>query len=152
MALLCYAGEVDEGERAIAPFRALATPLADADQAYRQMCEPAEPGPDEEVARSLFVDSFDSRVAQTIVEHLRASPAPLAVAQIRVLGGAMTRVSAHATAFHIASAGSWSPSAQLGAPRRRLIRSGSVGSLRHCARVTAVYTSASSATGRTRIH
>src|SRR5215212_8055000 len=29
MAMLVYAGEVDEGERAIAPFRALATPLAD---------------------------------------------------------------------------------------------------------------------------
>ena len=101
MALLCYAGEVDEGERAIAPFRALATPLADTvgPKPYPQMYEPAEPGPDEEVARSLFVDSFDSRVAQTIVEHLRASTAPLAVAQIRVLGGAMTRVSADATAF-----------------------------------------------------
>jgi FAD/FMN-containing dehydrogenase len=101
MALLCYAGQVDEGERAIAPFRALATPLADTvgPKPYPQMYEPAEPGPDEEVARSLFVDSFDSRVAQTIVEHLRASTAPLAVAQIRVLGGAMTRVSAHATAF-----------------------------------------------------
>ena len=69
------------------------------DEALPQMYEPAEPGPDEEVARSLFVDSFDGRVAQTIVEHLRASTAPLAVAQIRVLGGAMTRVSAHATAF-----------------------------------------------------
>jgi FAD/FMN-containing dehydrogenase len=101
MALLCYAGEVDEGERAIAPFRELATPLADTvgRKPYPQMYEPAEPGPDEEVARSLFVDSFDSRVAQTIVEHLRASTAPLAVAQIRVLGGAMARVSADATAF-----------------------------------------------------
>ena len=101
MSLLCYAGEVDEGERAIAPFRALVTPLADTvgPKPYPQMYEPAEPGPDEEVARSLFVDSFDSRVAQTIVEHLRASTAPLAVAQIRVLGGAMTRVSADATAF-----------------------------------------------------
>src|SRR5215218_916384 len=29
MALLCYAGEVDEGERVVAPFRALATPIVD---------------------------------------------------------------------------------------------------------------------------
>src|SRR5215207_2957269 len=29
MAMVVYAGEVDEGERAIAPFRALATPRAD---------------------------------------------------------------------------------------------------------------------------
>ena len=101
MALLCYAGEVDEGERAIAPFRALATPLADTvgPKPYPQMYEPAEPGPDEEVARSLFIDTVDSGVAEKIVEHLRASTAPLAVAQIRVLGGAMARVSADATAF-----------------------------------------------------
>src|SRR5215204_240094 len=101
MALLCYAGEVDEGERAIAPFRALATPLADSvgPEPYPQMYEPAEPGPDEEVARSLFIDTVDSGVAEKIVEHLQASTAPLAVAQIRVLGGAMARVSADATAF-----------------------------------------------------
>ena len=101
MALLCYAGEVDEGERAIAPFRALATPLADSvdPEPYPQMYEPAEPGPDEEVARSLFIDTVDRDVAEKIVEHLRASTAPLAVAQIRVLGGAMARVSADATAF-----------------------------------------------------
>src|SRR5215208_8524264 len=101
MAMLVYAGEVDEGERAIAPFRALATPLADTvgPKPYPQMYEPAEPGPDEEVARSLFIDTVDSGVAEKIVEHLRASTAPLAVAQIRVLGGAMARVSADATAF-----------------------------------------------------
>src|SRR5215217_2488109 len=81
MALLCYAGEVDEGESAIAPFRALATPLADSvgPEPYPQMYEPAEPGPDEEVARSLFIDTVDSGVAEKIVEHLQASTAPLAV-------------------------------------------------------------------------
>jgi FAD/FMN-containing dehydrogenase len=101
MAMMVYAGEVDEGERAIAPFRALATPLADTvgQKPYPQMYEPAEPGPDEEVARSLFIDTVDKGVAEKIVEHLRASTAPLAVAQIRVLGGAMARVSADATAF-----------------------------------------------------
>ena len=37
--------------------------------------------------------------AEAIVEQLQASSAPLAVAQLRVLGGAMARVSADATAF-----------------------------------------------------
>jgi FAD/FMN-containing dehydrogenase len=101
MAMLVYTGEVEAGERAIAPFRALATPLADTvgPKPYPQMYEPTGPGPDEEVARSLFIDSVDSRVAETIVEHLQASSAPLAVAQLRVLGGAMARVPAEATAF-----------------------------------------------------
>jgi FAD/FMN-containing dehydrogenase len=101
MAMLVYTGEVGAGERTIAPFRALATPLADTvgPKPYPQMYEPTGPGPDEEVARSLFIDSVDSRVAETIVEHLQASSAPLAVAQLRVLGGAMARVPAEATAF-----------------------------------------------------
>ena len=101
MAMMVYAGEVDEGERAVAPFRALATPLVDTvgPKRYPEMYEPMGPGPDEEVARSLFIDSFDSRVAETIVERLRASTAPLAVAQLRVLGGAMARVPVEATAF-----------------------------------------------------
>ena len=101
MAMLVYTGEVEAGERTIAPFRALATPLADTvgPKPYPQMYEPTGPGPDKEVARSLFIDSVDGRVAETIVEHLQASSAPLAVAQLRVLGGAMARVPAEATAF-----------------------------------------------------
>src|SRR5215213_10891287 len=101
MAMLVYAGEVDEGERAIAPFRALATPLADSvGPAPRpETYEPGKPRPDEEVARSLFIDTVDSGGAEKSVQHLQASTAPLAVAQIRVLGGAMARVSADATAF-----------------------------------------------------
>ena len=54
MAMLVYTGEVEAGERTIAPFRALATPLADTvgPKPYPQMYEPTGPGPDEEVARS----------------------------------------------------------------------------------------------------
>jgi FAD/FMN-containing dehydrogenase len=47
----------------------------------------------------MFIDTIDRDVSQTILEHLRASDAPMRVAQIRVLGGAMARVSAEATAF-----------------------------------------------------
>src|ERR687889_814834 len=101
MAMMVYAGEIDEGERVVAPFRGLATPLIDTvgPKTYPQMYEPMGPGPDEEVARSLFIDSFNGGAAETIVEYLRASSAPMAVAQLRVLGGAMSRVPAEATAF-----------------------------------------------------
>ncbi len=103
MALMVYAGPVSDGERAVAPFRALATPIADMlkpmpyPEIYR--LTENEAGPDQEVARSMFVDAVDQEVAGTIVEHLQASTAPLAVAQFRVLGGAMARVPADATAF-----------------------------------------------------
>jgi hypothetical protein len=52
-----------------------------------------------ESARSLFIDTVDRHTAETIVDHLQASTAQIAVAQLRLLGGAMARVPADATAF-----------------------------------------------------
>jgi FAD/FMN-containing dehydrogenase len=101
LALMVYAGDAEAGERAIAPFRSLAEPIADLvkPMRYPEMYGPDEPGPDEEVARSMFVDSVEVDVAGEIVEHLGASTAMMAVAQLRVLGGAMARVPEEATAF-----------------------------------------------------
>jgi FAD/FMN-containing dehydrogenase len=106
MVLICYAGEVGAGERALAPFRTLTEPVADM---VRQMRYPEiytlfgdlaqGPGPAQEVARSLFVDAVDSNTGKAILDHLQASTAPMAVAQLRVLGGAMARVAAEDTAF-----------------------------------------------------
>jgi hypothetical protein len=114
MTLLCYAGDAEAGERALAPFRALADPIADMVQPmpYAGLFEPADDMEVvEESARSLFMDGVDSRAATAIVEQLRATTAPMAVAQLRVLGGAMARVPAEATAFATATGGSWPGSA-----------------------------------------
>jgi hypothetical protein len=95
--MLVYAGE-----RAIAPFRSLAEPLADMVKPMRYAeIYPPEGGDRHPVAsaRAMFLDTVDLPVAETIVEHLRASTARMAAAEIRVLGGAMARVSAEATAF-----------------------------------------------------
>jgi len=102
MTLLCYAGDAEAGGRALAPFRALADPIADMVQPmpYAGLFEPADDMEVvEESARSLFMDGVDSRAATAIVEQLQATTAPMAVAQLRVLGGAMARVPAEATAF-----------------------------------------------------
>jgi FAD/FMN-containing dehydrogenase len=102
LAMLCYAGAVEAGERTLAPFRALATPLADMVKPSRY---PEMYPPEDEsyhpiaTGRTMFIDSVDRRVAETIVEHLNASNAPMRVAQLRVLGGAMARVRVDATAF-----------------------------------------------------
>ncbi|MDQ2690486.1 MAG: BBE domain-containing protein, partial [Chloroflexota bacterium] len=50
-------------------------------------------------SRTMFVDEIDLSVAETIVERLQSSTAAMSVAQLRVLGGAMARVPADATAF-----------------------------------------------------
>jgi len=100
--MICYAGPVDAGERAVAPFRALATPIMDMVKPGRY---PEMYPPDDEsyhpigTNRTMFIDSVDRRVADTIVEHLGATDAMLRVAQLRVLGGAMARVPVDATAF-----------------------------------------------------
>jgi FAD/FMN-containing dehydrogenase len=102
MALMVYAGETSSGEQVFAPFRALG-PLVDQirPMSYPEIYKYTEmdAGPTEEVARSSFVDRIDRDMAETIVKHLRASTAPVAVAQLRVLGGAMARVPAASTAF-----------------------------------------------------
>jgi hypothetical protein len=102
MALLVHAGDPDAGQRAMAPFRGLATPLADM---LRPMSYPEIYPPEEEgfhptaIGHTMFMDTVDEPVAKTILEHLQASDAPVRVAQLRVLGGAMARVPADATAF-----------------------------------------------------
>jgi FAD binding domain/Berberine and berberine like len=103
VAMLVYAGgEVETGERTIAPFRALAEPIVDM---LKPMPYPEIYPPEDDdfhptaVGRTMFIDTIGRDVSQTILEHLRASDAPMRVAQIRVLGGAMARVPAEATAF-----------------------------------------------------
>ena len=101
-AMLCYAGDARAGERAVAPFRALATPLLDMvkPSRYPDMYPPDDVSYHPIASgRNLFIDSVDGRVADTIVEHLGDSTAPMRVAQLRVLGGAMARVPVDATAF-----------------------------------------------------
>ncbi len=101
MARMVYAGDVAAGERAVAPFRALAEPVADL---LRPMKYPAV-YPDEPshrpvaVARATFAGSVGARQAETILERIGESSATLAACEIRVLGGAMARVPADATAF-----------------------------------------------------
>jgi FAD/FMN-containing dehydrogenase len=102
MALLVYAGEVEPGQRTVAPFRALATPLADLvkPMPYPGIYPPEDPTyHPAAVGHTMFVEQVDRQVAETIVGYLQASDASVRVAQLRVLGGAMARVPIEATAF-----------------------------------------------------
>lgn len=102
MTLLVYAGEVDAGERAIAPLRAIARPLADMvkPMKYPEIYQPEQEGYHPVAAnRTMFVDHIDRFAAKTILDYLQASTGSMAAAQLRVLGGAMARVPANATAF-----------------------------------------------------
>jgi hypothetical protein len=102
MALMCYSGPPEAGERALAPFRALATPIVDMVRPvrYPEMFPPEDPNyRPTAAAQTLFLDSVDGDVAELIMDRLRTSDAPVRVAQLRVLGGAIARVPADATAY-----------------------------------------------------
>jgi FAD/FMN-containing dehydrogenase len=102
LVLLVHAGPLEDGARAVAPLRALATPFAD-------LVRPlpfADMFPDEQrdvppraVVRTFFSDGLDEDDARELVDRLEGSTAQLPAAQIRVLGGAAARVPADATAF-----------------------------------------------------
>jgi FAD/FMN-containing dehydrogenase len=103
MAGIVYAGPAEEGVLALEPFRALASPLADLVEAgpYTGMFPPEEGEPfhPTSTSKNLFLDAVDMNSAEIIVRGLEESDATVRAVQLRVLGGAMSRVPEDATAF-----------------------------------------------------
>ena len=101
LALLVHSGPVDEGEQAVAPLRAL-EPVADFVRVmpYGEMFTMQAPeAPPRVATNTFFSDSFDEDDARELLARMRASKALLAAAQIRVLGGAVSRIPDDATAY-----------------------------------------------------
>jgi FAD/FMN-containing dehydrogenase len=102
LAMLAYTGNVEEGLRVVAPFRKLAEPIVDriGPMTYPEIYWPGDPNAHSAYAvRSKFIDRVDERTAQIMLDHLHASTSGMPIAEFRVLGGAMARVPAEATAF-----------------------------------------------------
>jgi FAD/FMN-containing dehydrogenase len=100
--LVCYTGELAEGGRVVAPLRQLATPISDviAPMPYPAIFALTEHGVIRGLqhhVRSLFLQTLSDEVLHALSEAFLASPET--VIQLRVLGGAMSRVAADATAF-----------------------------------------------------
>ena len=98
-----HAGPLEDGAAAMAPFRAIATPLADMvgpmpyPAMYQLTAEGAHPGPG--VVRSAFMPDLDATAIDAIVDRHSSPAGAAAMTQLRVLGGEMGRVPAGATAF-----------------------------------------------------
>jgi FAD/FMN-containing dehydrogenase len=102
LGMLAYAGEPATGERVLAPFRKLAQPIADMVRPMQlpELYPPEDPDyHPTAVARTMFVDHIDHGVAAMSLKTLAASDASMRVAQLRVLGGAASRVPVDATAY-----------------------------------------------------
>jgi FAD/FMN-containing dehydrogenase len=107
-ALMTWAGETEPGQKVLQPFRDLAklaghdAPIADMlrPMSYPEMYFPEDPDYHPlAVSYNLLLDRCDRPSAQAIMEYLEKLDAPMRVAQLRVLGGAMARVRNDATAF-----------------------------------------------------
>jgi FAD/FMN-containing dehydrogenase len=101
-AFLCYAGDPERGQQAVAPFRKLAPPIADMvrPMSYPEMYLPEEEGYHPVAsARTMFLDTVDETLAERVLDTIPSTKAMMSVAQIRVLGGAMADVPPDATAF-----------------------------------------------------
>jgi FAD/FMN-containing dehydrogenase len=101
MALMAHVGPPDQADGVIAPFRALADPLADMVRPIRYPELYEGEGPEVRYASgtNFFADSLEPAGAEAILEQLHQSTAMMKAVQLRVLGGAMARVPADATAF-----------------------------------------------------
>ena len=102
LGMIVHVGGDESGERAVAPFRELAEPLADM---LKEMPYPGIYMEEQEgfhpiaADRTMFLDRVDADVVATVLDRIASSDAMMAAAQFRVLGGAMARVPADATAF-----------------------------------------------------
>lgn len=101
MALVCYAGPADDAAAALAPIRALATPIADLLRpiSYPEMFPPEDPSyRPVAVSRTMFMDRVDVDLAARALDLLGDAEG-MRVIQLRPLGGAIARVPDDATAY-----------------------------------------------------
>jgi FAD/FMN-containing dehydrogenase len=94
-------GPIDQAEAALAPFRALGQPYVDMVRPirYPEIYEGEGPPVRYSAGTNFFADALQPMNAATILEQLPQSTAMMSAVQLRVLGGALARVSSDATAF-----------------------------------------------------
>jgi hypothetical protein len=100
----CYAGDMAEGERVLAPLRGFGKPLADQirPMPYLKIQTSADvanaPGRNY-YAKSGFLSDINPKVIDALVDGFRGSPKRATVAIVQQFGGAMGRVREDATAY-----------------------------------------------------
>jgi FAD/FMN-containing dehydrogenase len=97
----CWTGSVEDGERALAPLRSLATPIADlvSPIPYPQMFDFTEFGPHAASVRMMFANDLADASIEASLDAMERVSSPLSVIQLRGLGGQMAHVGSGETAF-----------------------------------------------------
>jgi FAD/FMN-containing dehydrogenase len=101
--LVAWVGDLEAGQRALAPIRAIARAFGDmvAPMPYPAIYSLTEEAgkPISDASRSAFLDDLDDEAIAGFIEGIETSTADMAFIQLRVLGGAMGRIAPDATAF-----------------------------------------------------
>lgn len=127
--LVCWTGQPEEGERALAPLRSLAAPVADRvglipyPEIYRFTAHQAVPHGVS--IRSTFADALSDAALDAMLHGVERASSPFSLVHLRGLGGAMARVGTDETAFAhrdrrylVAIIGVWLDAAEEAAPHR----------------------------------
>jgi FAD/FMN-containing dehydrogenase len=103
LVLVTWSGDIEAGQQALAPLRALAEPVADviAPMPYPAMYQLTADQVVAHVAsvRSMFADDLSDAAIDAMLAALAQASSPMSVVQLRGLGGAYGRVANDATAF-----------------------------------------------------
>ncbi len=102
--VVCYAGDLAEGEQIVAPLRRFGPPRADVIgplpyPALQQMFDASAPAGLRNYWKSGYLRALDDGALETIVAHATQAPSPLTQVHVHQMGGAVGRVAPDATAF-----------------------------------------------------
>jgi FAD/FMN-containing dehydrogenase len=100
----CYAGDLAEGEKALAPLRAFGPPAADMFgplpyTAMQAMFDPQVPQGHHNYWKSDFLDALDDRAIEVLSSFGATRPSPETQIHLHHLGGALSRVAVSETPF-----------------------------------------------------
>jgi FAD/FMN-containing dehydrogenase len=100
----CYCGNLEEGERVVAPLRRFGEPLVDDLKpipyaTMQGLFGPAFPWGNRNYWKSSFLRSLPDDAIDTVVEHANRLVSPLSGVVLEYYGGAASRVALEATAF-----------------------------------------------------
>ncbi len=102
--IVCWSGDLDEGERVVAPLRTFGPPAADllgpmAYTAVQELFGPGFPPGRRNYWKSSFIDRISDAAVDTLIAWFRDVPSPFTAAAFELFGGAMGRLDRDATAF-----------------------------------------------------
>ncbi len=106
----CWCGDMEEGERVLAPIRAFGPPLVDTIQpmtysAMNRLLDEGMASGQRNYWKQAFVSSLEDGLVDTAIDYASRAPSPRSVLLIDETHGAATRVSPTATAFAHREAG-----------------------------------------------